>query len=227
VDAGLLSDGQIRNPEYLTEEMLSERASVEEFLAASFGVCLVHTNEVIGWCLSEYNTGSRCEVGIATREDFRRRGLATKLTWAFIEMALRRGVTRIGWHCSADNLPSGATAVKAGFEKVTDYSIYLGWFDPAIHLTQRGYFALFSEQWGDSLRFFERSFALGDLPDWAYWGAACAAARAGQAEQAFGYLDQAIARGFRDVERLRSSEHLAGLHDQPAWKALDERMASF
>ncbi len=224
VDASLLVPGRVINPDYLTEEMLSERPSVEEFLAKSFGMCLVHADEIIGWCLSEYNTGNRCEVGIATREDYRRRGLATLMTRAFIEQALAHGVNRIGWHCSAENLPSRATALKAGFRKVTDTPIFLGWFDPAMHLTQNGYIALFAGRHAEALAFFERSFAQGELPGWAYFGAACAAACLGRNSAAFGYLDRAVAAGFCDVERLRSAEHLAALRGLPAWNALLERL---
>src|SRR5688572_26982705 len=46
------------------EEMCSERGSVEDFLARSFGLCPVYSNEVAGWCMSEYNVGERCEIGI-------------------------------------------------------------------------------------------------------------------------------------------------------------------
>ena len=53
------------------EEMCSERVSVEDFLARSFGLCPVHSNEVAGWCMSEYNVGSRCEIGIATAAQHR------------------------------------------------------------------------------------------------------------------------------------------------------------
>lgn len=98
----------------LREEMCSERVSVDDFLAHSFGVCLVYENEVAGWCLSEYNVGNRCEIGIATLEKHQRRGLATLSTQHFLTEAYRRGYTRVGWDCWARNIASCATAVKAG-----------------------------------------------------------------------------------------------------------------
>jgi hypothetical protein len=55
VDAALLADEGIQNMAYLTEEMVSERPSIDDFLAKSFGVCLLHEQEIVGWCLSEYN----------------------------------------------------------------------------------------------------------------------------------------------------------------------------
>ena len=103
------------------EEMCSERASVEDFLAHSFGLCPVHSNEVAGWCMSEYNVGDRCEIGIATTEKHQRKGLATLTTWAFLAEAHRRGYTRVGWDCWERNIASVATARKAGFTLVEEY----------------------------------------------------------------------------------------------------------
>ncbi len=135
VDANLLAE-KWQNPEFLTEEMCSERVSVADFLAKSFGVCLTHQDQIVGWCLSEYNTGHRCEVGIATHEDYQLRGFSTLLASAFIDLARTRDVAKIGWHCSAANLGSASTALKAGFEKVEDYPVYIGWpiFQPMVIL---------------------------------------------------------------------------------------------
>ena len=103
------------------DEMCSERTSIEDFLAKSFGLVLVYENQVAGFCMSEYNTGSRCEIGIATFEPYQRRGLATRMTRAFMAHSQALGITQIGWHCWGSNLPSVATALKAGLQlKHTD-----------------------------------------------------------------------------------------------------------
>jgi GNAT superfamily N-acetyltransferase len=129
-----LPDGftiQLITPEFISsnlagldavrEEMCSERASVEDFLARSFGVCPVHSNEVAGWCMSEYNVDDRCEIGIATAEKHQRRGIATLATWSFLAEAYDRGYTRVGWDCWGRNAASAATARKAGFTLVEEY----------------------------------------------------------------------------------------------------------
>lgn len=103
------------------EEMCSERSSVDDFLAHGFGVCPVHEDEVAGWCMSEYNTGTRCEIGIATLERHQRKGIATLATHFFLAEARRRGYDRIGWDCWTGNIPSAATARKAGFTLVEEY----------------------------------------------------------------------------------------------------------
>jgi GNAT superfamily N-acetyltransferase len=103
------------------EEMCSERASVEDFLARSFGICPVYENEIVGWCMSEYNVGDRCEIGIATAPNHQRKGIATLATWHFLAEAHQRGYTRVGWDCWKRNEASTATARKAGFTLIEEY----------------------------------------------------------------------------------------------------------
>ena len=122
---------QLITPEFLNsnvtgldavrEEMCSERTSVEDFLARSFGLCPMHDNEVAGWCMSEYNVGDRCEIGIATTEKHQRKGIATLATWSFLAEAHQRGYRRVGWDCWTRNEASAATARKAAFTLVEEY----------------------------------------------------------------------------------------------------------
>ena len=223
-DAALLEQAHLKNRDALIEEMCSERASVDEFLAKSFGVCLLHEDAIAGWCLSEYNSATGCEVGIATMEPYRRRGLATLMTWALVEIAQARGMTHIGWHCFANNTPSVATARRAGFEKVKDYPVILAWFDETAALAVNGNVRLAQEQYSEALTWFERAFARGDASGWAYWRAACAAAALGENAAALRYLSQAADNGFRDANLIKSSEHLRTLQDGEEWKTLMRRL---
>jgi GNAT superfamily N-acetyltransferase len=125
LEASLLSRGQLGNLDYLREELVSERSSEAEFLEKSFGVVALHGDELAAWCLSEYNLGRRCEVGVATVEQYQRRGLGTAVTLALVEQALANGYQRVGWHCWKSNTPSAALALRAGFAHVQDYPAYL------------------------------------------------------------------------------------------------------
>jgi hypothetical protein len=125
VDAALLARPGLGRLELLRDEMCSERVSVEDFLARSFGVCLVDEEEeaLAGWCLSEYNCGGRCEVGIEVVEGYWRRGLGTLLARALCAEAFaRQGLDRVGWHCLAANEASGATAQRAGLRLAKRYA---------------------------------------------------------------------------------------------------------
>jgi GNAT superfamily N-acetyltransferase len=122
---------QLITPEFLSsdvvrldavrQEMCSERASVEDFLARSFGLCPLYAHEVAGWCMSEYNVGDRCEIGIATAEKHQRKGIATLVTRSFLAEAHRRGYDRVGWDCWTRNIASVATARRAGFTLMEEY----------------------------------------------------------------------------------------------------------
>jgi RimJ/RimL family protein N-acetyltransferase len=121
VDRALLARPHLRHLDLLEEELRSERPSVDEFLDKSFGVCAVTGATLAGWCLSEYNHGSACEVGIETVPAYRGLRLGTVLASALAEQAIAAGYTRIGWHCYAHNTASVNTARAAGFEWVKDY----------------------------------------------------------------------------------------------------------
>jgi RimJ/RimL family protein N-acetyltransferase len=105
--------------------MVSERPSVEDFLQRSFGVCLLYDETIVGFCLSEYNCAGRCEVGVWTAESHRQRGLGKLMSLALVEQALQRGLSEVGWHCWADNLPSAALALSAGFVLQREYPVYV------------------------------------------------------------------------------------------------------
>ena len=131
VTADLLARTDLAHLDDLREELCSERLSVEDFLARSFGLVAINDQDasLAGWCTSEYNSDNRCEVGIGVLEPYQRRGLATAMGSAFVEHALNCGVTQIGWHCWARNLPSVATALAIGYEKVCDYTTLIVRFD--------------------------------------------------------------------------------------------------
>ena len=224
VDAALLA-GKWKNLDLLMDDLVSERETVKEFLEKSFGVCLVHGDLILAWCLSEFNTGHRCEARISVDEDYRRAGFATLLTRAFLEMARKKDVAIIGWHCGSNNTGAIATALKSGFERVSDYPVFIGWFDDAVNIARNGYFAHGRGEFAEALAFYEKSLALGQVPDQVYWAAACDAAMIGQSDKAINYLIQAIDHGFDDVDQIQASKFLVSLHDTEAWKDILKKLA--
>jgi len=125
VNAALLARDDLQHMAALRDETCSERLSVEDFLSHSFGYCITFQDELGCWCLSEYNTSGRCDVGIATIEPYQRRGLAAFITRALLEHAFRLGYTQVGWHCWARNIPSSALARKAGFILEIEHTVHI------------------------------------------------------------------------------------------------------
>lgn len=52
----------------------------------------------------------------------------------------------------------------------------------------------------------------------AFFAAAACSAAAGQKEAAFGYLDKAAARGYKELDRATSNSEIQALHEDPRWK---------
>jgi RimJ/RimL family protein N-acetyltransferase len=124
IDRRFLNSGY-KNLDKVREEMCSERDSVEEFLEKSMGVCGVVGNEVASWCMSEYNHGDGYEIGIATAEIHRRKGLATATADALMKLCLGRRFSHVGWHCWKRNTPSNRTAQRLGFRFVESYPVHV------------------------------------------------------------------------------------------------------
>jgi RimJ/RimL family protein N-acetyltransferase len=130
VDETLLAEMALGNREALVAEIHSEAPSVADFLAHKFGSCLQYGQELVGWCLSEYNHGERCELGIETLPDYQRRGLATATALATIARAQSAGIAEIGWDCWKQNTASSGLAHKLGFTLVADYPVWYCRFAP-------------------------------------------------------------------------------------------------
>jgi RimJ/RimL family protein N-acetyltransferase len=224
IDRELLESDPLGHIDELREEVRSESPSIEHYLGRRFGFCLLEGDTITGWCLSEYNTADRCEVGVETVDAYRRRGVATVTAAALVEHGIGQGMEEIGWHCWASNVASAATAQKVGFEKVKDYPALFAWFDPVANLAVNGNMAFQDGRYGAAINWYERAFQAGEAPGWAYWNAASAGAMEGRAERALGYLRQALEKGVGDLESVRSSKYLRSLHDTPGWNALIGRL---
>jgi RimJ/RimL family protein N-acetyltransferase len=124
IDHSLLSRTTLKNMDSLVEEMQSESPSPAAFLERCFGFCALRGEELVGWCLSEYNSADRCEVGIEVIEKYQRKGIGTALASALIEKATGLGMA-VGWHCYAGNAPSVELAIRLGFEKIAEYPVFI------------------------------------------------------------------------------------------------------
>jgi len=105
-----LVDSDFYGKEVLLEEMCSERESVDAFLRHSFGVVAFDDARLAGWCLSEYNHETSCEVGVATAESNRRKGLAKAMTHEVINLAYEYGIDTILMNCIHRNVASASTS---------------------------------------------------------------------------------------------------------------------
>ena len=130
IDEMMGADPTLVNRDLLLDEIHSESPSLEHFFRQNFGFCARDGQRLVAWCLAEYHSQGRYELGIETIKAYQRQGIATHLADTVIRHAFAQGATEIGWHCWADNTPSVATALKVGFEKGLDYLVYSGQYRP-------------------------------------------------------------------------------------------------
>jgi GNAT superfamily N-acetyltransferase len=111
------------NTEMVSEEMMSERSSVHDFLEKSFAFCALQGDVIAAWCMSEYNADEGFEIGIETHEDHRRKGLAVQTSRACFNYGIDKGYSYVGWHCWKKNEPSNKTALRLGFKYILEYPV--------------------------------------------------------------------------------------------------------
>lgn len=220
VDASVVALSHLSGQAELLAEMQSERPSVTDFLMKSFGIMAVHGQEIIGWCLSEYNTAARCELGVATAAPWRRQGVGKATTMATIRRAAATGLECVGWHCWADNAPSIALARSLAFGLRAEYPVAFAYVDPQQGLAVHGSLALEEGEVGQALAWLEKAAALGPLPGWALVQQARAEGARGRTAVALDLLQQAAGQGYTDFGRYDDDPYLAQVRMTAGWGIL-------
>ncbi len=208
----------------LLEEMCSERDSVKSFLEHSFGIAAFRGPTLAGWCLSEYNHTNQCEVGIATMTPFQKQGLAKSMTRAFIHLAASEGIKTILWHCYQSNEPSWRTAISVGFRLAKEEMVLMQYHERALNAAVHGNLYFEQKQYQKAVEWYQSALLEPAPQSWMAWNGACAAARCGQVDLAFKFLDQAVDLGFADLDHLVQSRHFFNLKDDPRWREIITRL---
>lgn len=125
IDGELLADTTLTIPDHIHGWIRNNWGSQEHYLQEGFGMCVEHDGRIVSWSVADCRSGTHCEIGIQTDEEFRLRGLAAASAAACADLAFTKGFAEVGWHCDADNIGSWKTATKVGFVKERDYIMYL------------------------------------------------------------------------------------------------------
>ncbi len=247
MDAALFERRELGHMETMIEWVLGSWRSPADFADTDVGFCLIHGDELVSWCASEYTShpilggGRECQVGIYTSEGYRRQGFATLTASATVEGCLAKGIERIAWLCWSSNVGSAATAEKVGFELTAEYPVWNACFNPFDNLLLQAHYYSQAQRREEALARWEQAFEMWEAGDaealgsphlrlhpdtvrWCYYAAARAWAQQGDPEAAFRNLNKAVDNGWRDVAQLRAEQDLAPLHGTPAWEALLARL---
>ncbi len=115
IDHELLSQYNVNTGMWLTRE---------DYLQQGFGYCLVVEHGIATQCVVGLRTATEVELDVRTDEQYRKQGLATLVSAATIDHALRSGLEPT-WSCFSFNQGSWKIAEKLGFELKHTKSIVL------------------------------------------------------------------------------------------------------
>jgi GNAT superfamily N-acetyltransferase len=225
VDAALLARG-LQHGGAVQEGVLCTWRTLDLFSQRGFGFCLVHGGDIASWSLCDFVSGSRCEIGITTAWDYRRRGLGTLTAAATAAQAAARGFTTVGWHCWANNAGSIGVAENVGFVQTASYDVFINhWAAENISDMTQDEFRAFAESYE---RWFEAEPPTSGYP---HVVAATAWASARERGRCFQQLHRAVDVGWlRSVAQLRElwPELFLNprLEQMEEWLGLRERLES-
>lgn len=118
IDSGIYP---ITQEQFWTEDFCSNFETEEEFMKYGIGYVVLRNNEIIAGASTYSFDGSRLEITIETKEEYRKRGLALVCASKIILESLERDIYP-RW--DAMNLTSVALAEKLGYRYDHEYTVY-------------------------------------------------------------------------------------------------------
>ena len=199
----------------LAEDEGSSWRSFEDFLDLGVGYAVLCDGAVVSHSLADCVVGNRAELGVGTKDGFRRLGLGRAAAVAAVNECLRRGIVDIGWHCHASNAGSIRIAEAAGFRRREQY------FGYSSNLPAENVGDLSEAQYRDWAAHLETA---AESVLWHDFHAAGAWALAGEPERALTCLDRMINAGWQGrAEWLEQHWAYGTIRDSAAFKAIVAR----
>lgn len=249
LDPALFAREDLEGAETMCDWVLGDWRTAAVFEQGERGCCVIDPtlSALVSWCASEHACRPvpggplACEVGIYTREGYRRQGFATLVAAAAVERCLDAGIEQVGWHCWDSNLGSAATARKVGFELADEQPVWNACFNAFDNWMLQAHYHNQAGHTKEALACWEQAFAMWvhrhpdavasphmrEHPDtigWCYYAAGRVRAQMGDKDVALSHLNRALDEGWHDAARLRQDEALNGLQGLPGWEALVARL---
>lgn len=121
VDEELLNNSY--NLEYVKEAIYEWWDSFEGFIKYGVGYCILHENKAVCSCVTSFMIDNSMESHIKTKEEYRKKGLATIAVGEFLKYCKANGYEPY-WECMEKNYGSRALAEKFGYSKQFEYYLY-------------------------------------------------------------------------------------------------------
>ena len=233
IDEKLLRTPHLEIPEHVTGWMKTNWGSTSDFVKKGFGFCTLHDKRIVSWSIADCVSGNACEIGIHTREDYRRQGLATLTAAAAVDYSLSSGFRQVGWHCDEYNIGSIGVAEKVGFKLERKYIQYYACSNEAHHLEETAQAHFRAKRYKGATECYEKFFATPqeELPRWLreilpqelgthYFRVAYAKAAIGEDNGALKYLEKAVDNGWLYMDFLMSCKEFESMHGTSAWNSI-------
>lgn len=96
--------------------------SAEEFLTNGMGYCVVCGGDAAAWAFSAAISHEEVDIGVETKEPYRRKGLAAAAATAMVHEILKQNKKPV-WACHAQNIGSAKLAQQIGFVKTAQCDV--------------------------------------------------------------------------------------------------------
>jgi len=237
IDEKLLETPKLEIPKHLTDWIKINWGSIADFMQRGVGSCMIHDKKVVSWSVADCISRNTCEIGIHTREDYRRQGLATLTAAAAVDYCLSNGLRSVGWHCDEYNVPSIKVAEKVGFKLERKYVQYYACQNAAHHLEETAHTHLRAKRYKEAIECYEKFFATPqeELPEWFrkvlpeelgthYFRVAYAKASIGDSDSALEYLEKAVDNGWLHKDFLMTCKEFESVHKTSAWNRILDKI---
>jgi RimJ/RimL family protein N-acetyltransferase len=219
-----IAQDNIKNMRIIHEAIEGNWTSKELFFDKGFSLCILHADEIVSWAVVDCVVENRCEIGIHTKHEFQRRGLATALVAAVVDCAVTKGFNQIGWHCWVDNWGSIGVAEKVGLVQKRRYMAYISLQNEMINYAFAGYKRLQVQDYENAEPFYLKAIKSVDddsryfLPR-VYFEMAKVQSGLGHEEAALEALREALALGLKYSEQALNAPEFAQLKNRSEWQA--------
>ncbi|MDO5292686.1 MAG: GNAT family N-acetyltransferase [bacterium] len=124
VDREFLEE-EYKGKEFITEEIKTAYGTLTPYFDHGIAYVAIKDNEIVARADMLFSNGTYGNISIHTKEEHRRKGLASYLAMKTIKETVKRGLIPI-WDCTESNLASEKTANRCGFQMVREDII--SWF---------------------------------------------------------------------------------------------------
>ncbi|MEM7532225.1 MAG: GNAT family N-acetyltransferase [Chloroflexota bacterium] len=191
---------------------------------AAFGFVALHDSCCVSWSMIDVIVGTRGDIGLFTKPNYRRKGLSMATSGATIQYGLSHGLTDIHWDVVSYNTASVHMAEKHGLQRSHTYNQNLILFGEMAYRGTLAYQHLDENRFQNVLDVCESLFDLEDGPRYGHFLSGAAWAGLGQSEKALSHLHKAIEFGWDDLFDLESLPPLKIFHGTEEWDDIVARV---